>query len=83
MTKLEQKELAQLAQKAAALQKIWLHEREEQRQAQAAANAAIKQRWVESDCASANAGSANEHGGGTEPTGPGVLGDQAQKEKRK
>ncbi len=66
MTNLEHKELAQ---RAAALQKIWLHEREEQRQARAIDNAAIKQRWVESDSASATPGEANELGGGAESTG--------------
>ncbi len=79
MTNLERKHFAEMAQKAAALQKIWLREREEQRQAQAAANVAIKKRWVESDSVSAKEVAADQLGCDAEPTG---QGDQAGKEKR-
>jgi hypothetical protein len=49
MTKIEREQLAALASEAEALQKIWLHEREEQRAKQVIVNAEIRRRWVESD----------------------------------
>ncbi len=82
MTNLERKHFAEMAQKAAALQKIWLREREEQRQAQATANAVIKRRWVESDSAPAIAMAANQLGGDAELTDQGQFSGQVKKERR-
>lgn len=53
MTSTEREHFAALAREAAALQKVWLREREEKRTVLAAVNAEIKQRWVELDNTSA------------------------------
>jgi hypothetical protein len=49
MTNIDRQHLVSLDRKAAALQKIWLRERDEQRMIEVAANAEIKRRWLESD----------------------------------
>ncbi len=82
MSNLERKHFAEMAQKATALQKIWLRERQEQRQAQAATNAAIKQRWVESDSASEKAVAADQLADGDEPISQRLFSDPARKENR-
>lgn len=53
MTNTERENLAALAREAAALQKVWLREREEKLAVLAASNAEIKRRWTELDKASA------------------------------
>jgi hypothetical protein len=49
MTNIDRQHLVLLDHKAAALQKIWLRERDEQRKMKVAANAEIRRRWFELD----------------------------------
>lgn len=81
MTNLERKHNAELARKAAAVQKIWLREREEQRASLASANAAIKRRWVELDSAKTNTVEAGQCCGDAEMAGQCSSGGQTRKEK--
>jgi hypothetical protein len=69
MTSLERKHTAELARKAAVVQKTWLREREERRAMLATANAAIKQRWIESDSLNAKTATVGQHCGEAEMTG--------------
>lgn len=81
MTNLERKHDAELARKAAAVQKIWLREREEQRASLASANAAIKRRWVELDSAKTNTEEDGQYRGDTDLAGQCSSGGQTRKEK--
>lgn len=49
MTSMDRKHYAALARQAAALQQVWLREREERRMLEHADNAEIRRRWLESD----------------------------------
>ncbi len=49
MTTMDRKHFAALARQAAALQQVWLREREERRALQLADDAEIRRRWLESD----------------------------------
>lgn len=61
MASIDRKGLMAPDRKAAALQMVWLREREEQRRMQIAANAEIRRRWVESDSLENEDTSAAEH----------------------
>lgn len=82
MTSNERKDLAVLASKAAALQKIWLREREEQRAMQVTANTEIRRRWFELDSVQGKTGGADQHNVTAKQTGDGSHHNRCRKETR-
>ncbi len=79
MTNLERR--AELTRKAAVVQKIWLHDREERRAMLAKDNEAIKQRWIELDSVSTKALAAGQNCSDTEMASQCLSGGQNRKEK--
>ncbi len=66
MTSKEREHLVMLEREAEALQKVWLRERQEQREMQITANAEVRKRWIELDSRQGEPDAADQFSGNAE-----------------
>lgn len=82
MTSKEREHLVMLEREAEALQKVWLRERQEQREMQITANAEVRKRWIALDARLAEPGAADQFSGSAEPVSRRIHRSRFRRETR-
>lgn len=82
MTSKEREHLVILEREAEALQKVWLRERQEQREMQITANEEVRRRWIELDSGQGEADAADQFSANAEPVSRPNHRSRSRKETR-